>query len=147
MKNKGFSLIELMVTVGIVGILAAIAYPSYTSYMLRTHRSDATSAMTAYAQGLERCYSQYFTYINSGTTPCTVPTAATVSPQGYYTVTVTPQAAGNNGVPPASYSIQAVPISPGPQANDTSCQQFTLDSSGTQSSTGSATAKTCWGSN
>ena len=147
MKKNGFSLIELMITVSIVGILAAIAYPSYMAYTYRAHRADAIGVMTLYAQGLERCYSQYFTYSNSATTPCTVPTAATVSPQGYYTVTVAVQAAGANANPPASYLITAIPISPGPQANDTSCQKFTLDSSGTQSSTGSATSQTCWGSN
>lgn len=147
MKKNGFSLIELMVTVSIVGILAAIAYPSYMAYTYRAHRPDATSALALYAQGFERCYSQNFTYMNSVTTPCTVPTAATVSPQGYYTITATPQAAGNNGAPPASYSITADVISPGPQANDTSCLRFVLDSAGTQGSTGSATAKTCWSSN
>lgn len=43
--KKGFTLIELMVTVAVVAILAAIAYPSYTQYVIRGKRAAAKSAM------------------------------------------------------------------------------------------------------
>lgn len=40
-KNKGFTLIELMITIAIVGILAAVAIPSYQEYITRAKVSEA----------------------------------------------------------------------------------------------------------
>lgn len=143
MRNSGFSLIELVVAVGVVGILASIAIPSYTMYVQRTNRLDAIRTMTYDAQALERCYSLQFAY-----TPCpAVNMPSAPSPQGYYTITVA-VTAGVPNVSAPTYTVTAVPLA-SPQLADTACAVFTLDNTGLQQATDASstdTTKTCWGS-
>lgn len=45
LRTRGFTLIELMITVAVVALLSAIAYPSYQSYVQRGQRSSAQQLM------------------------------------------------------------------------------------------------------
>ena len=64
--TKGYTLVELMVVIGIIGIISAIAYPSYQSYTCDTFVGQAIADMKVCALGMERHYSNVFTYAVAG---------------------------------------------------------------------------------
>ena len=78
-NNKGFSLIELMVVVGIIGILAAVAVPNLLKFQAKAKQSNAKTELSA-IYGTEKAfyveysiYSSYLKYL--GYAPDGVPTA------------------------------------------------------------------------
>jgi type IV pilus assembly protein PilE len=137
-RLRGFTLVELMITVGIVAILAAIAIPSYQSFVRQSNRTDATRTMALDAQALQRCYSQNFSYLAAG---CNIVAGTVNSPNNYYSI--------NIAIPSATqYTLTATPQ--GGQVGDTQCATIVLQSTGQQTAQDTSmndTSKACWGTN
>ena len=56
--HKGFSLIELMVTLIIIAILSAIAIPAYQHYTERAYFSEIVMAAQPYKLGVIECFTR-----------------------------------------------------------------------------------------
>lgn len=61
-RQKGFTLIELMIAVAIIGILMSIAYPSYQSHLISSSRAAAQADLMAFAGAMERHKAANFSY-------------------------------------------------------------------------------------
>ena len=134
-KSKGFSLMEVMITIAILGLLAAIAFPSYQSYIIRGNRSAAQSFMLEVASKQERYLLDSRTYAaDIATLGMTVPSSVSAN----YTITSGPVVG-----PPPGYTVTAVPI--GNQlANDTLCGTLSIDATATKTASGSGGVSQCW---
>ena len=136
-RQRGFTLMELMITVAVVGILAAVAFPSYTQYIVRANRSAAQSFMFSVNNKQEQYMLDARSYATSlAALNMTVP--ADVSDK--YDVTTT----ANMAVTPPTYSVKAAPR--GIQlSRDTKCGTLKLSNLGVKEiEFGTASAADCW---
>src|SRR5437763_9114219 len=79
-RERGFTLIEVMVTMAIVAILAAIAVPAYSEYVRRARITEAVSQLADMHVKMERYFQDNRSYapLAPAIGPCN---AGTVAPQ------------------------------------------------------------------
>ena len=80
LKFRGFTLIEVMITVAIVGVLSAIAYPSYTSSILKGKRAQGRTALVELMQQQERYFTERNCYLGFTTASTGVATVSAPNP-------------------------------------------------------------------
>lgn len=61
-KNKGFTLVELMITVLIVGIISSFAIPNYRDYVIRAEISEALAGLSSTKLKMEQFFQDNRTY-------------------------------------------------------------------------------------
>lgn len=141
--SRGFTLIELMITVAIVATLAAIAYPSYTNHVRKTGRAEAKVRLLQVAQLQERTFTEKNTYTVDIAgllgVAGTVYSSSNNDAGSKYQITA---AAGTGGVIASSFKLEAVPQ--GSQAEDTRCGTLRLLHTGKKEITGSGSVAECW---
>lgn len=133
--SRGFTLIELMVTVAIVGILASIALPSYSAYIKRSRVPPALDGLTAFAARMEQRYQDSGCYANTCTPTVGSACGPTVPTPVNFTVTCVLN--GSTG-----QAFTATATGSGPVAGYT----YTINDAGVRATTAHpmGTNATCW---
>jgi type IV pilus assembly protein PilE len=132
--ERGFSLIELMIVVAIIALIAAIALPNYRQHVIRSHRTDAMSALLRLAASEEKFYIQnnrYGSFADIGSPE---------TENGWYTLAVADADA-------ATFTATATVADGSGQENDPHCKVFSINAAGQKLATDPGDADStdqCW---
>ena len=75
-RQRGFTLLELVIAMVVVAILAAVAIPNYNGYVTRSRLTEATGTLAAYRLRMEQAYQDNGNYGAGG---CAVPMTSTTT--------------------------------------------------------------------
>ncbi|MFT3806031.1 type IV pilin protein [Arenimonas sp.] len=133
-RERGFTLLELMIVVTVIAVLAVIAISSYEYAMRKSRRATAQGCLMEASQYMERFYATNLRYDQTNAaTPVAVNAPSTIcssDSQRFYDVSFV------GSVTQTTYTIQIVPQ--GKQAKD-SCGTMTVNQTGTKTP-----ATGCW---
>ena len=136
-KHNGFTLIELMVVVGIVAVMGAVAIPVYSGYMEKSKYYDAKAKLAELADKEERFYLQNNTY------------TATIGTGGLNTTATSNEGGFTYEIVASASGLVAGFVATATRKVDTviDCKVLTLSSSGvrtSEDSTGADSTAKCW---
>ena len=134
--QRGFTLIELMMTLAILAILAIIAIPGYRGYILRAQRTDARVALLRLQANEEKFFLQNNIYTDAFPALGMTDT----SERGLYRTVIRLTAAG------MGYTATTAAVPGLGQENDPQCASYSIDQAGTTGATGSVAnpSQYCW---
>lgn len=120
LQDRGFSLIELLITLAIIGILASIAYPSYRNHIIKANRTDAQTKLLEILGKQQNYFGRNLTYTTSLKTDLAYSADPLLTKDGNYSIAA---------------SVCAAPY----DVNLTGCVLLTATAKGSQVSDGNLT--------
>jgi type IV pilus assembly protein PilE len=144
-KQRGVTLIELMIVIVILAVIASFAYPSYMNYVVDTKRTAATSILLQVADRQQQFFMDNKRFTNDLTNlgfannPLVIaddgrPMANAADSDSTYSVALT-------NVTATTYTITAAPLN-GQASRDAECGSLTLNQTLMKGSSGGG--DDCW---
>lgn len=99
MSQKGFSLLELLVVLGIIGVLSAAALPAYHAYTIRAHVAEGIYLSSAVKAAIHEHYYKFGLWPTSNSS-ADVPLGTSIAGNATRSVTI------NNGIITILYRTQ-----------------------------------------
>jgi len=135
-RQRGLTLVELMIVVAVMAIIATVAYPLYTAQVQKSRRADAKVAVEMVAMAQERFYTINGSYAAILSTLQVSPEIqGGASTEGYYTIANPVLSGGGQG-----FTVTATRSASGAQQND-GCVSFAINHAGAKTSN---PATGCW---
>lgn len=125
-RQRGLTLIELMIVIVVLGILVAIGYPGYQEFTARARRAEAISALLQVATNQERFYLNNQTY-TTDLTNLGFESSPWTTETGTYRIRVLPGADQNQFIAEADYLRSG--------SEEAKCNIYTINSAGVKAST------------
>ncbi len=125
--QNGFTLIELMIAVGIIALLAATAFSFYGDNVRKAQCTEGRSALMRGFAAMEKCKLAYGTYNDANCNTASFVGAST--PKGHFDVTLANTA--------TTFTITATGTGAAAAANNTFCPTITINHLSVQGGTGS----------
>ena len=119
-RERGFTLIELMIVVAVIAILAGVALSSYQKQVRKSRRAEAKQGITDVSLREEKWRSNNTNYLGTDSTALNKTTFGAMPNPTWYTIAIT------TAESPANYTITATPKAD--QAKDTTCGTLTWTS-------------------
>jgi len=142
---RGFSLMELMITLAVAAILLMVAIPSYMNYVMKSRRSDAKTSILEISQLEENFRGDNNKYSDNiqelcRSFQCNDNYKKSFSKEGFYTLVLT-------ATPTTTFTITATPAADKAQVGDTMCAEFSVNQLGQRAAKNSSTSDStseCW---
>lgn len=143
-KQRGITLVELLIAVAILAMISSFAYPSYMRYVTNSKRTAATSALLQIADRQQQFFMDNKTYANNLTALGYPANPLVIADDGTDTVATDAGAVYSialSGVAATTYTITATPLHKQGE-RDTKCGNMIINQTGARTtSTGN---DSCW---